>query len=94
MRIWRVDAIRAYLSSIRNDWRLDAEFSKPGVDIWIKRTDERYLIARLAYYPVAGSRPAVAPEPHVITFCEQLGVEPRLFLDALGAEGQYLGPPP
>lgn len=94
MRIWRVDTIRAYLSSIRSDWLLDAEFSKPGVDIWIKRADERYLIARLAYCPPAGGRPAVAPEPHVITFSEQLGIEPRLLFDALGAEGQYLGPPP
>lgn len=93
MRIWRVDTIRAYLSSVRSDWRRDAEFSKPGVDIWLKRApDDRYLIARLAYYPAARGKPATAPEAHVITFCHQLDIEPRLFFEALGVEGQYLGP--
>lgn len=94
MRLWRVDVIRAYLSSVRSDWRRDDEFSKPGLDIWLKQApDDRYLIARLSYYPSAGGKPAMAPEVHVITFCHQLDIEPRLFFDALGVEGQFLGPP-
>jgi hypothetical protein len=94
VRNWRVDAIRTYLSSVRSDWRRDDEFSMPGVDIWLRHTPDRYLIARLAYYPAAAGRPAITPEPHVITFCHQLDIEPRLLFDALGAEGQYAGPLP
>ena len=96
MRYWRVDAIRAYLSSVRTDWRLDEEFSRPELDVWIREApDGQFEVARFRYHRAAGGRPAVVPETGVIDLCQQLGgIEPRLFLDALGAEGQYLGPPP
>lgn len=94
MRLWRVDVIRAYLSSVRSDWRLDAEFSIPGRDVWIRKDDAGvYRSAQLRYQPAAHGRPAIAPESAVIQFCQQLDVEPRLFFEALGVEGQFLGPP-
>jgi hypothetical protein len=95
LRHWRVDAIRAYLSSVRSDWRRDAEFSIPGRDVWIRQAgDGTYRSAQLRHYPAAGGRPAIAPEIAVIQFCHQLDIEPRLFFDALGADGQYAGPLP
>jgi hypothetical protein len=95
VRLWWVDAIRAYLSSVRSDWRLDAEFSIPGRDVWIQRADDGvYRSAQLRHYTAGLGKPAIAPEIAVIEFCQQLGIEPRLFFDGLGVEGQYLGPPP
>lgn len=95
MRFWRLDVIRAYLSSVRSDWRLDAEFSIPGRDVWVKRADDgSYRSAQLRHHPATGGKPAIAPEIAVIQFCQQLDIEPRLFFDALGVEGQFLGPPP
>jgi hypothetical protein len=95
VRHWRVEAIRAYLSSVRSDWQLDAEFSVPGRDVWIRKAaDGSYVSAQLRHYPAARGKPALAPEVAVIDFCNQLGIEPRLLFEALGAEGQYLGPPP
>lgn len=94
MRHGRVDAIRAYLSSVRTDWRLDEEFSRPELDVWLKKTpDGQFEIARFRYHRAARGRPAIVPETGVIDLCQQLGIELRLFFDALGVEGQYLGQP-
>jgi hypothetical protein len=95
VRLWLVDAIRAYLSSVRRDWRFDSEFSVAGRDVWIRRADDgSYRSAQPRHYPATGGKPAIAPEIAVIQFCQQLDAEPRLFFDVLGVEGQYRGPLP
>jgi hypothetical protein len=95
VRQWRVDAIRAYLSSVRSDWRRDAEFSIPGRDVWIRQaSDGSYRSAQLRHYPASGKTPAIAPEIAVIQFCQQLDIEPRLLFESLGAGAQYTGPLP
>lgn len=89
MRFWKVDSIRAYLQSIRDDWKRDEAFSRGNVDVWLrKEPDGSYRHALLQFYPSTKDTPAITPEAAIITFCRQLGsVEVRLFLEELEGRG-------
>ena len=89
MRFWLVDAIRSLLASIRDDWRRDEQFSRRGLDVWLKT--EPYRAALLRFYPATDERPAITPEANVIAFCRQIDIEPRLLIEQLGNDGQHHG---
>lgn len=85
MRLWLVEAVREYLSSVSTTWERDEEFSRnrPGIDIWVRKTPDRKT-ARLQFYVAKGERPAITPEANLIAFCRQMDdMEVRILMRGL-----------